>query len=405
MEILPILSTLRRNRVGATLIALQIALTLAIVCNSLSIIDSRITRMHRPSGVDEANVFTMWNVWVGKPPDLAAKMAADMALLRSLPGVVDASISNSFPLQQNGWSEGIQLKPGQRQSTANTAYYFSDDHTQTALGLRLVAGRWFRPEEISAVDSNAVPVAAQMVITKALANALFPAGDALGKRVYLGDKGSTQIIGIVDRAQTPWPTENFAQEYTEYSSYVPFIYVDRAPYYIIRTRPGRQAEVIRSSQQQLERLDRNRVLSKVMPFAASRVAAYRTDRALELILTAVCILLLIVTALGIVGLTSYWVSQRRRQIGVRRALGARRVDILGYFQTENLLITGAGAVCGIILGSGLNLWLVSHLAMTRMSVTYLVVAAAVVLALSQAAALWPAGRAASLPPALATRNG
>jgi putative ABC transport system permease protein len=404
MEVFPILSALRRNRVGAILIAVQIALTLAIVCNSLSIIDSRISRMHRPSGVDEANIFTMWNVWVGKPADVASRIAADMALLRSIPGVIDASPSNSFPLRGGGWTEGIQMQPNQREATVSTAFYFADDHMQTALGLRLVAGRWFTPQEIIPVDPSSEPIPGQLVITRALANALFPAGDALGKRVYLRDTGSSQIIGIVDRAQTPWPTESFSLHYVEYSTFAPFIFADRAPYYIIRTQPGRQADVMRSAQQRLQQLDRNRLLLKVMTFSESRAKTYRSDRALEMILGTVCGLLLIVTALGIVGLTSYWVAQRRRQIGVRRALGARRIDIVRYFQIENLLMAGTGAACGIALGLVLNVWLVMYLDMIRMSWSYLAVAAVVVLALSQAAALWPASRAAALPPALATRN-
>jgi putative ABC transport system permease protein len=404
MEILPILSALRRNRIGAILIAMQIALTLAIVCNALSIINARTERMHRPSGVDEANVFTLWNVWVGKPADLSAKIAADMLLLRSLPGVVDVSVSNSFPLRDGGWSTGVQLQPNQTHTTATTALYFADDHSAQALGLRLIAGRWFTPEEIAPLDPGDELKAKVIVITKALADILFPRGDALGKRIYLRDQTSSEIIGIIDRAQTPWPALSTAQDYTESSTFVPFVFADRAPYYIVRTQPGRQSEVMRSVPQQLQQSDRNRLVLKVTPFSDSRAQIYRTDRALELILGAVCFLLLVVTALGIVGLTSYWVTQRRRQIGVRRALGARRGDILRYFQTENLLIAGAGAMGGIALGLALNLWLVTYLAMSRMSITYLLASAVIVLAISQSAAFWPARRAALLPPAMATRN-
>ena len=89
---------------------------------------------------------------------------------------------------------------------------------------------------------------------------------------------------------------------------------------------------------------------------------------------------------------------------MRRALGARRVDILRYFQTENLLIAGAGGVVGIILALAGNLWLVTNLQMARMGIGYVVAGAAIVLGLSQLAAAFPAMRAAALPPAMATRN-
>jgi putative ABC transport system permease protein len=136
----------------------------------------------------------------------------------------------------------------------------------------------------------------------------------------------------------------------------------------------------------------------------TRVTAYRDDRGLAVILAVVCAALVAVTGFGIVGLTSYWVSQRRRQIGIRRALGATRGAILRYFQTENLLIASAGAVVGVGLAIGINLWMVSSFEMPRLNFVWTLVGAVAVLLLGQLAVLWPAMRAASLPPALATRS-
>src|ERR1700760_1719995 len=88
MELIPILAALRRNKVGAILVALQIALTLAVVANALSIIQHHIADMRRPSGVDESNVFTLQNHWVGTPENLRASIEADLSAIRSMPGVV-----------------------------------------------------------------------------------------------------------------------------------------------------------------------------------------------------------------------------------------------------------------------------------------------------------------------------
>ena len=76
MEIRPILSAMRRNKVGAVLIALQMAVTLAILCNGLFIVEQRLSLSERPSGLDEANVFVLTNQWVGNPADLKARLAA-----------------------------------------------------------------------------------------------------------------------------------------------------------------------------------------------------------------------------------------------------------------------------------------------------------------------------------------
>src|SRR5579883_3144114 len=114
MEIRPILSALRRNKVGAVLIGLQIALTLAIVCNALFIIQERVRRMARPSGIDEANIAIVNNVWVTDPDDIKARVQRDLLALRGLPDVVDAFATRSYPLGASGWGSGISLAPKQK---------------------------------------------------------------------------------------------------------------------------------------------------------------------------------------------------------------------------------------------------------------------------------------------------
>jgi putative ABC transport system permease protein len=125
---------------------------------------------------------------------------------------------------------------------------------------------------------------------------------------------------------------------------------------------------------------------------------------MAILMGVVCLVLLAITAAGIVGLTSFWVGQRRKQIGVRRALGAKRSDILSYFMTENLLIGIAGVVVGALLAIGMNLWLVTQFEMARLSLTYVAAGVIVLLLLGQGAVLAPAMRAARVPPVEATRS-
>jgi putative ABC transport system permease protein len=404
MEILPILSALRRNRVGAILIAIQIALTLAIVCNSLSIIRDRLSRMSAPSGIDEANIVTLSNIFVGNPASPDELLRSDLAVMRSLPGVLDAVVANSFPLRGGGWSNGVQLQPNQPKSTAHTTIYFADEHTMNAWGFHLLAGRWFTADEIGVFHSNDTKSPTITVITQSLAKQLYPDGNALGKTIYLDDTTGTRIIGVVSDVGSSWGGSDFGDTIADNAIFAPYLFAYDGGYYVLRTKPGQQAAVLKTVQQHLLDNNRKRVIEKVRPFSEIRAKAYQDYRALSLILGTVCALLLIVTAFGIVGLTTYWVAQRRRQIGVRRALGARRVDILRYFQTENLLIAGAGSVAGIILALIGNLWLVTNVQMARMGPGYVVAGALIVLGLSQLATLYPAMRAAALPPAMATRN-
>jgi putative ABC transport system permease protein len=121
-------------------------------------------------------------------------------------------------------------------------------------------------------------------------------------------------------------------------------------------------------------------------------------------LLLVCVVMLAVTAFGIVGLTSFWVGQRRRQIGIRRAVGATRGHIRQYFQTENFLLATAGVALGMVLAFGINLYLMQRYEIARMPWYYLPVSAIALWVLGQFSVLGPAMRAANVPPVVATRS-
>jgi putative ABC transport system permease protein len=407
MELRPILSAMRRNKVGAVLIAVQMAITLAILCNGLFIIEQRIAASKRPTGTDEADLFVIKNLWVGDPTDLAARLQGDLAALRSVPGVVDAFASNSYPLSDGGSSDGVNTQPDQRKSMAMSAIYYADEHGLQTLGLKLIAGRNFGPADVQdkAGYADRTPPSA-VIVTRALADKLFPGAEALGKSVYIATQNrQIPIIGIVDRLQVPWvESGGWGSKFNYNSTLEPFRFLDQLSNYLVRARPGRMAEVMQAVRTKLIDVNRARVLEKIEPLSATRREVYRDDRGLAVILGVVCAALLLVTAFGIVGLTSYWVAQRRRQIGIRRALGANRHAIIRYFQTENFLIAAAGAAAGIALAVALNLWMVSSFEMERLHSSYAFIGALVVLLLGQLAVLWPALRAASIPPASAMRG-
>jgi putative ABC transport system permease protein len=406
MEIRPILSAMRRNKVGAILIAVQMAITLAILCNALFIIEQRVTSSRRPSGADEANVVLISNQWVGNPPDISARLQGDLAALRSMPGVQDAYASNSYPLSDGGSTTGVSLNPDQRTPTALAALYFADEHTLQGLGLKLIAGRNFTSADVA--DKAGYTDLVQpsgVIITRVLAEKLFPNANAVGQSIYDEARhAKTPIIGIIDKLQVPWvQTGGWGGGFFDNSILEPFHLVVPRYVYIVRAKPGQAAAVLQAAPNKLFEISRSRVIKKTRTLTAARDEAYQDDRGLVVVLSIVCASLLAVTAFGIVGLTSYWVAQRRRQIGIRRALGATRNAIMRYFQTENLLIAGAGAAMGVALAVALNLWMVTAFEMQRLNTGYALVGAAVVLLLGQAAVLWPALKAASIPPAMATR--
>jgi putative ABC transport system permease protein len=162
--------------------------------------------------------------------------------------------------------------------------------------------------------------------------------------------------------------------------------------------------VIREAEAALRKSSATPVILQTFTIEGVRKSRYRADMALSWMLVTISVLLLLITASGIVGMASLWVTQRRKQIGVRRALGARRIDILRYFLTENFMITSAGVVGGMLLGVALNQLLVSKLEMARLPLEYLVAGGVVFWSLGVIAVYGPAWRAASISPALATRS-
>jgi len=402
MEIRPILSALMRSKVSMILIGLQVALTLAIVCNALFIIGQRLDLMDRPSGMNEADTFLFGSSGFGHGFDARATMKADLALLRRMPGVVEAAPTNSVPLLGGGWSSGVSLKPQQKTSTANTTFYLVDDHGIDTFGVKLVAGRNFTPAEIEDHDLGQRVQPKVIIVTRALADRLFPDGDALGKQVYLDeDEPRSTIVGIVEKAQEPWVDSDEIEHATFIPYFMPYGNVSR---YIVRTEPGRRDEVMKAVEQAMAESNTSRIVGRLRSMEQIRQEAYANDRAMAIILGVVIVALLAITALGIVGMASFWVAQRTRQIGTRRALGATRFDILRYFQTENFIITTLGLVVGGVLAYALSLWLMQQYQSPRLPWYYVPVGFVCLWALGQVAVLGPALRASRVPPAVATRS-
>jgi putative ABC transport system permease protein len=399
----PILAALLRHKVAAGLIAAQIALTLAIIANALYIVIDRSQLMARPSGVAEQDLFVLGLTPNGSPEQRRADLLADLDAVRRVPGVVGAYLTNSMPLSGGGWSSSVVLAAddaGNRDR--GTAMYMADETTIDTLGLKLVAGRNFESTEIAWRDENKPLRPPSVIITEALAERLFGDEPAVGKMIGIsgvrGDVGS-RVVGVVERLVTPW--SGWGQ--FEQSTLVP-VRFDGGPRIAVRSAPGQLEATVKAVEEALWARNPQRVVDGLRTMPEMRAEQYQSDRALVVIMAAITICLLAVTALGIVGQASFWVTQRTRQIGVRRALGATRGQILRYFQAENAIIAGIGILAGATLAYAVNYWMAENFGADRLPWFYLPIGAVVVLLLGQAAVYAPARRAAAVPPAIATRS-
>ena len=406
MEIRPILSTLTRHKMAAALIVLEIALSCAIICNALFIVSQRMETMNMATGMDDEQLVEIALSGIGKQTDADARSAEDVAALRAIPGVERVAISNQLPFQNGSWNTSLSLTAEQEVPTLNATQYMVSEGTLDTLGVELVAGRDFNADEykssdiLEQVEDNSGLTSA-IILSKPAAERLFPGGGAVGKTVYMANIPLT-IVGVVDTLLRP----NMQSNNRTFSVVFPIrMNFNNGGRYILRvSEPARRAEVLEQALAALDRNDPNRLVWLKTTYSEARADYFANDRDMIGMLLMVCGLLLLVTALGIVGLASFWVQQRTKQIGIRRALGATRRQILHYFQTENFLLAGIGIVLGLLLAYALNLTLMSHYELPRLPLGYLPAAAVLLWLLGQLAVLGPARRAAAVPPAVATRS-
>jgi putative ABC transport system permease protein len=409
MEIRPILSALMRNKTGPVLVALQVALSLAILANAMHVVNERRTAMARPSGLsDEHSTFyiSALNLNTESAEQQLASMKREADVLRAVPGVASVANVSQMPLSRSGSNNSVAVDRKQVRESALASTYISGDSVIKTFGLKLVEGRDFQPQELVDLNENEVrDPPGQVIITKPLAEKLWPGAPAVGKTMYWGtgeDARGALVVGVVERLQTAHVSLDPS---SEYSALMPArLYGNPGSLYAIRTEPGQRDRVMKEAEAALRKSSATPMILRLKTVDDDRKDLYRSDVALSWMLVTVSVLLLIITSSGIVGMASLWVNQRRKQIGVRRALGARKLDILRYFVAENFMITSAGVFGGVALGLGMNHLLVSKLEMARLPADYLIGGAVVFWALGILAAYGPAWRAASISPATATRS-
>jgi len=400
MEFGPILRAMRRNPFRFGLIVLEVGFTLAIVVNCVGMILDARKELGRPSGFDDHNLLVVDSLPFAKEFQddnyLDQTILEDLGLLRGLPGVRAATNTRLRPWQGGG-SSGMFKPMGTERELLRTQTYGGDEGTLDTLGVSVIAGRNFTREDV-VTDPNATVF--PVLISKAYADLMFPDGDAVGKTLEGVRPGSVlPVVGVFDPFYNP-----YAWEIGTYATF--FAGTSGSPQgvrYLVRAQPGRMDEVSKAIEERMLALNNGR---NVTVESIEEVKSdFQSGMAIMVLsLNVVIVLLVFVTALGIVGLTSFSVTERTRQIGTRRALGARRADILRYFLLENLMVTSMGVALGLLGAYGLNIALVSFMDGERLAWWLPMIGMALLWATGLAAALGPALRAMKIPPAIATRN-
>jgi putative ABC transport system permease protein len=402
MDIAPIFASLHKHRTPVALIVLEIALACAVFCNAVFIIGQRVAEIGMSNAIAESQLVVI-SVNGSNPDTARADIPRNLAALRGIPGVTGAAVMTSIPFGQSAGVDAVSTGPDSQVHPGASRYMLGEGGPRV-LGLRLLKGRFFGPGEYadSTLRGGMMPNGHVVIITQSLAQRLWPSGHALGQQLWVGSEKHYAVIGVTADVARPG-SSSIGRGSAHYAVIFPLAPDPAFTQYVVRSAPQNRQRVLHAAEAKLHTLAPNMVI-KGQTFAQIRDQAFTATRSMAWVLVLVCLVMLTVTAFGIVGLSSFWVRQRRRQIGIRRAIGATRANILRYFQTENFLIVSLGIALGMVLSWGVNLYLMKHYELPRLPWHYLPVGALTLWLIGQLAALGPALHASRVPPVVATRS-
>jgi putative ABC transport system permease protein len=386
------------HRLQRALVTAQVALAIVLLVGAGLLIRSFTRLQQVPPGFDPAHVLTfrMSASWSEATTAVVARHARTIERLEQVPGVESAAISQTMPAGSDYPPVEFHIvgrDPARR--TFATARSVSSGYFR-ALRIPILQGETCRNDTVAVAGGKAL-------VTRAFADQFFPGESPIGHALTLptGPAGlQTDIIGVVGDvhesglAQAAGPLVYFCG----YSPYWP------DPFFVVRTADGRAVSVgeIRAA---LKDAEPHRAMYAVSPLIETLSLSMSRQRLSAILLALFAGTAALLAAMGLYGVMSQLVAARRREIGVRLALGARASQIVAAVAAQAAMVTLAGIVVGLAGAFALARFLSTLVfgISAHDPVTFGIVP--IVLALVAAAAAFvPARRAATVDPMHALRE-
>ena len=403
MNIKALFKSLLLRKFTTGLLILQLAITLGLLVNSAILaLDTR-NNITKPTGLDLDNILiASTHPTSGNYRDLdyyRSITTEDIAKLSQIPGVNSVSITNLLPIRTRGMLRAMFDLDNPQQELEDiylqdVKYFLADENLDKAMGLSLLEGRFLNKSDQLDFGSEEAP---NIVITESLKVALYGDKSALGEETNNG-----RIVGVIKDIVLD-PTLPADKQYGMYTNAImERVYLGR--YYVLNVAPGQMESVSNQVSDTILSVQAERDIFGIFTMKDYLHRFYRDDQGLANLFLVLCTLMLIVTAISSYAYSQFHISRQKRFIGIRRALGARKQDILLYVLTENWLVYTIGCMLGVLVSIGFNILLSQHIMLSKPDIMLLLLATCVIFISGTIATWLPANTTSNIAPVVATKT-
>lgn len=399
MNFKALLKSLMLRKFAVGLLVLQLALTLGLIVNSSILALDTIEKLEEPMGIDIENILIVDLIPTSgayRDDEYAnAITMEDMAKIEALPGVIAATPSIQLPIQSGGTNGNMHDLDNPDIELTNkylsyVPFFFATEKIQKIFDLELLDGRLLSSTDMYKPSDERINI----VITESLKKDLYGEESAIGRETNNGI-----IVGVVkDFNISPLKPDD-----KQYAVFKPRV-IPNSFHYLVKVEPGQFSTIKNQIADVILAVQPERDIRRVYSMADHLQRFYQQDQGLANLFIMLCVLMVLVTVISSYANAQFHVSKQRKIIGIRRALGARKKDVLLYVLAENWLVCFIGSMFGVLAIVGINVMLGSHLDIAKPEILPTLFAI-FVLALIGTLATWlPAVKTSNIPPVIATKT-
>jgi putative ABC transport system permease protein len=389
-----------RHRALALLLSFDLALSIVLVAGAGLLGTSLLRLLSQEPGFQPGRLVGL-ELSIGgpraeDPASVGALYDEVVAAVRAVPGVADAAVTTQVPLFGDHDRFGVHpegfAQPNPELDPSADRYSVTSSFVRT-LGVPLLAGR----DLVAADRADSEPV---VLVSAALERRAWPDARALGRRIRVGgsDGPWRRVVGVVGDVR-----HEGLESSSDGAVYLPtsqWLWADTSSILVVRTTGGDLASWVGAARAALRSVDRNLVVGRIATMEQSIATVTSKRRFAARLVGGFAAVALLLAVLGVYGVVSHTLGERRREIGLRRALGATRGDILWLVVRGILALAAGGLAAGLVGAAGFGRALSSQLyAVSATDPWALGGSAALLLVVSMIAALWPAVVASRVEPA------